>query len=600
MGAWRFDRSLLLAALVYSATVAVLRVNRGVGVLVLALWVVAAASVWATDGTPVDRRGGVDPVEPYDNCTVTVDVFVRGDDGETIAGLTQDDFRLAVDGNDVPITIFSAFSSRQPSEEEGWALTQDGSPSDAATLQEREVPSSPTYLVLYIDNQNLRTADRNRFLRVLQEVVRTGVDGSVQIMVATSQSSKLVDIVQPFTSESRDVVHALRGVGLTSTELEERDEERREIRHDIHRAGENRHHSRSSRQQEQSDIFASIQAFSVSEGAVLAESLRAMRQVFTMLSGLSGRKHIVYVSNGLPMALGAELLYRFAVLSGASQRGSQAFSRSRVRQFEVVAAAANAQGITIHPVDVTGTSKLRFSLGETDSRRAAAAQVVARENHQASLKLLADRTGGRAVVSTDDFASELQRIRAALSTYYTIGSTLQAAGSDTVHHVEVSLSRELGAEVSYQRTFVSKSLSTWVQERVTSRLFVDFEANPLGIEIARPLQLKATGERRQLLVPVSVPVPALRMVREGDEYVGRAEHFVALRNLTSGTMDSQREKHTFRVPVDEYEERRDETFPIYLRLLVEPGENTIVVGVLDPVTEQYAIDSIETTVEERE
>jgi VWFA-related protein len=561
----------------------------------MVVWLLVATSGTATTGAAVDGRGGVEPAEPYDNSTVTVDVSVRGEDGEPLTGLSQDDFRLSVDGRQVPITLFSAFSEQQHPEVEGG---MDAGAADEAAPRE---PMLPTYLVLYIDNQNIRTADRNRFLRAAQEFVRTSlgsaVQVSVQVMVITSQSSKLVDIVQPFTSEPRDVVHALRGVRLTPTGLEERDEERQEIRHDIHRAGENRHHSRSSRQQEQSDILSSIYKFAVDEGAVLSESLRAMRQVFTTLTGVTGRKHIVYVSNGLPMALGAELLYRFAALSGASRRGSQAFSRSRSRQFEIVTAAANAQGITIHPVDVTGTSRLRFSLGETDSRRAAAAQAVARENQQAPLELLADRTGGRAVLNTDAFASELQRIRTAFSTYYTLGSRLEAAGSDTVHQVEVSVPGEPGGEPSYQRTFVSKSLETWVQERVTSRLFVELDANPLGIEVSRPLSLKASGDRRQLLVPVSIPVQALRMVRDGEAYVGRAVHVMALRNLGSGTMDSQREEHTFRVPVDEYEERRHETFPIYLRLLVEPGANTIVVGVLDPVTGQYAIDSIETTVE---
>ena len=36
--------------------------------------------------------------------------------------------------------------------------------------------------------------------------------------------------------------------------------------------------------------------------------------MITALTGISGRKHLVYVSSGLPMALGADLLHQFEAL----------------------------------------------------------------------------------------------------------------------------------------------------------------------------------------------------------------------------------------------------------------------------------------------
>ena len=555
-------------------------------VLACLLVAVVAGRVAADTEISAEFRGGIARSEPYDNRLLRVDVFVRGEENQPVQGLGQDDFKLLVDGTVQKIELFSAFEE-----------VEDSATEVAAGANPQSSPQHvPTYLVIYVDNQNLRGEDRDRFLRALQEYLRSGLDEKTQVMIVTSQREKPVDIVRPFTNDVRELVHALRGVRLSETALEERDEEREEILRAIQRAGENRHHSTSTRQREQSDIFADINNFAAQQGEDLAETLSAMRQMFTTLTGLEGRKHVLYVSNGLPVALGAQLLHRFAGLRVASVNGSQAFSRSRLRQYEVVTAAANSQGIAIHPVDVTGSDPFRFSIGETDSRRAAASWMVGRENHQASLKLLANQTGGTVVINTDEFLPALQRIWSAFSSYYSIGCVLANPGSDTIHHVEVQLPGEPGAELSFRRTFVSKSLETVVQERVTSRLFIEFEHNPLGVEVSKPLPVRATETRWQLLVPVSLPVPSLRLEREGDEYVGTVIHFVALRNHLTGSMDSQRQEHVFRVPVDEYEARQEETFPIYLRLLVDPGRNTVVVGLLDATTQRFGLEAVEATV----
>ena len=85
------------------------------------------------------------------------------------------------------------------------------------------------------------------------------------------------------------------------------------------------------------------------------------------------------------------------------------------------------------------------------------------------------------------------------------------------------------------------------------------------------------------------------MIREGDQYVGRVVLFVAMRNLKGNNTDIQRHVHEFRIPVDQYAERKDDRFTVDLRLLLEAGQNTIVIGVLDEKTHQTSFRSLETT-----
>jgi len=294
------------------------------------------------------------------------------------------------------------------------------------------------------------------------------------------------------------------------------------------------------------------------------------------------------------MALAPDLLHQFAGLDTRSTANPATFARTKKRQYDAIAAAANAQGLTIHTIDAIGTTWGEAQIGDTDSRRAASAKVIAHENLQAPLRLLAEKTGGLAVLNTDDFDAGLDRIRSSLLTYYSIGYETSPSESDTVHYIEVRLESEAKCETHYRRTLVEKSMRSRVQDEVTSGLFFDVEDDPLGLTIAAGQQVKATDERWQVPLGVFVPVKSLAMVWEGEEYVGRAVHFAAIRDLEGRHTDTQRQAHTFGLTAEEYEEHKEETFPIYIRLLLESGRHKIVVGVLDEVTHQTSILSLQT------
>ena len=101
----------------------------------------------------------------------------------------------------------------------------------------------------------------------------------------------------------------------------------------------------------------------------------------------------------------------------------------------------------------------------------------------------------------------------------------------------------------------------------------------------------------QWLQPLTVflPVTSLAMSRDGDEYAGQVVLFVALRNTEGSEADVQRQTHDFRLPVHEYEQRKDDRFTILLRLLLASGQHDIVVGLLDQKTHQTSYQKLETT-----
>jgi VWFA-related protein len=553
----------------------------------------------AGDEEQAERLGGLSNNDAYDHSPLRVDVFVRDKDGNPVTGLKREQFRLFQDGAEVPITSFTAFAQTGPDSQGAALLPAEPAGSVDAGGQAAATRDEPIYILLFIDNRNLRIADRNRVLRALHTLVRGDLGGPAQIMIVSYLNS--LEIVQPFTDDSGLLVDALRQLRRSEAQRDDQDDERERIQREIRRAEKNRNYTSQARNREISDLYTNIREYADEEEMRLNDTLMAIRTAATSLSGVNDRKYLIYVSNGLPMALGAELMHQFAALnagaggqfgalstSSTTSQAGMIYKYNRMSRYDAFVAAINAQEVTIHTIDATGSFSQAAQLGDSDSLRSAATSVVARENLQAPLRLMAEKTGGLTIMNTDDFEAELNRIRESLQTYYSIGYDLDAgsSGSDTVHYIEVRIDSDAEYEALYKRTLVEKSIQSRVQDEVTSGLFFDQSHNPMGLEARAGRQVRATENQWQLPLTISLPVQSVAMIRENDEYVGHAVLFIAMRDLQGGLTDVQRQAHTFRLTADEYEQRKEDRFPIYHRLLIGSADHRIVVGVLDETTRQ--------------
>jgi hypothetical protein len=280
---------------------------------------------------------------------------------------------------------------------------------------------------------------------------------------------------------------------------------------------------------------------------------------------------------------------------GGVSRTALTIPYNRRRRYDALAAAANAQEISMYTIDATGTHIPNPPTGNFETALSSSALAIAAENQRMPLRILAEQTGGISVVKTDDFGVGLDRIRADLLTFYSIGYDIDSPGSDTVHQVEVRIDDGSSFQTRYRKTFVEKSLQSKMQDAVTAGLFFGAGKNDMGLEVAVDALSKATEKQWLQPLRVFLPTSSVAMIREGDQYVGRVVLFVAMRNLKGNNTDIQRHVHEFRIPVDQYAERKDDRFTVDLRLLLEAGQNTIVIGVLDEKTHQTSFRSLEMT-----
>jgi hypothetical protein len=259
-------------------------------------------------------------------------------------------------------------------------------------------------------------------------------------------------------------------------------------------------------------------------------------------------------------------------------------------------AAANAQDVTFYTIDAGGLRAAGVATAEyTDSENMRAASI-GRQNYLDSLRLIADGTGGLAIIDTNDVRTRLDRVEQDLYTYYSIGYPLQHSGADKVHDIKVRLPAHPDYEVRYRRRVVEKSLATRVQDKVVSSLRLAVDENPMDVQLTRGPAVPASADRWAVPLKVSFPVSSVAMVPESDDFVSRLVLFVAARDSEGGQSEVVQQNHEVRVPADSIERAQEHRFKIEVSLLMKEGSHTVSVGLLDQVTRQSSYQTIKTSV----
>ncbi len=552
---------------------------------------VSAATVPATAGLTF--------VDEYELTIANLVVHVTDRSGGVVPDLTAEDFRVFQNGEPQQITNFAFFTADAV---RGSTREAGDQPPDApsAWASGAGTAPAPVYLVLYVDNTNLRPLDRNRVLAQTRQFVTTRLHLPAQMMVVVHQAAS-VEVLQDFTADPEKILAAMHEVRTSSGGRAGRDREAREIIDRI-RSIETRG-QRSGRPsgfenlgREWSEIFTMVDEYAKEGVSDLRRSVDGLKEVVASLSGLPGTKGILYISNGLPMVPGLELLDE---VSGPAQNTAllgRIYEYDQSRLFRQLIAAANAKDVTFFPIDASGLAPMSTAGAEGTGRRDLRATWMAEQNTTETLRLMAEDTGGVAIVNSNDIAPWLARIADDIYTYYSIGYPLRSSGRDRVHEVRVELRDDpsfKGHRVRYRSRLVEKSLETRVQDEVTSSLTLEVDDNPMSVELAVGAPAAVAGERWLLPTRVSFPIDSVALLPEGDDLVGRPILFMAARDSAGRRSDMVRLEPEVRVPAADLEEALRRRWLVESDLLLGAGRHRVAVGVLDPVTRQASYATVD-------
>jgi VWFA-related protein len=513
-------------------------------------------------------------IESVNVSVVNVDVYVTDKSGKRITGLTQNDFEITENGKPVAISNFYAV-------EAGRAMLAEDEPAPAAPVSPgppgRKAQGPPPLpedqrlrLIVYIDNFNLRPFNRNRVMRELRVFLSTKVAKGDQVMLVTYDRS--THVRQTFTSDTDLINSSLLGIEKISAQGVHADSERRDALRQIE----------DSRSAPEAEGIA--RSYAESTFNDLSFSIDSLKELVNSLAGMPGRKAILYVSDGLPMIAGQDVYY--AVQSKYGEQSTSlttSIQYDASRRYTELASQANANRVTFYTIDAAGLRVYSSTSAENQTAgQGVYIDSIQISNLQAPLQMLAEKTGGVAIINRNEVLPALNKVADDFGSYYSLGYTPTHYGDGRYYKIDVKLKKK-GFTVRHRDGYRDKSFESRMTDGTLAVLNFPFEDNKFGVEL--DFGQPTAREDGLFLVPVVVKIPLgkLVLVPRDQTQEARVRLYIAAMDDQGGVSDVQQVPLPISIPTAEAQAAMGKHYAYSVSLLMRRGDQKVAVGVRDDV-----------------
>ncbi len=452
------------------------------------------------------------PSEPFgdviDVRVVNVEVVVTDRDGNRVQGLKPGDFRLRVDGKEVPVDFFTEVRDRQAvaADPEGGPTT--GSPSSLSPGE----PVGTSYLV-FVDDYFSLPPKRNQVLKALKSSLpRLGPQDRMAIV---SFNGARLARLSGWTGSASELGQALdKAASVPARGVDRITEMRSFLQSEQFQSDVVNPEPRDVLKERALNVGLSPQQLSY--GKILAAQIdTAVSAVVSAMRGAGtppGRKVLLLLAGSWPFSIQSFLAGEGLVSSSRQIQDGEELLRP-------LTSTANLLGYTIYPVDVPGVESEAAS---ADSFSSSGRDRIMREQEvHGTLQFLARETGGHALLNTSRTAV-LDTAEADTRSYYWLGFTPSWQRNDKRHTIEVESLRS-GLQVRARTSFLDLSRNTEVAMMVESALML----GNLPGATAMPMRLGTPerGKKGEVQIPITLglPVDALTMVPIDGKYTAKLE-----------------------------------------------------------------------------
>lgn len=463
--------------------------------------------------------------EIVDVRVINLEVVVT-DHKERVQGLQSQDFRLLVDGQEVPVEYFTeVLGGRAAAEPSGAAAVPALAPGEAVGTR---------YLV-FIDDAFTLPSHRNRVLRKLVE--QLPLLGPEDHMAVVAYNGRRIDLLSSWTRSLPELERVF-------------DEARRRRAYGLVNkgrfvstgglafspVGDPYLYDAYSGYPSRFDLYSPYSGFAYPYAgafrgsrsySLVAEVIDAATSVLRGFARPPGRKVMLLLTGGWPVA--ADSGFTSDVEYGVWATADHQLLRPLID-------TANRLGYTLYPVDLAGVAS-PFGGAEfaTPGEAAVASRLLANQDwiEEGALVHLASETGGRALLDGAAYKA-LERTVEDTRSYYWLGFTPTWKENDERHRVKVEVLRK-GLKVRSRKDFSDLSRQTEVTMLVESaQLFglpMPGEGDPATA--AAPLEVSFGAPQKdgfhKVVVPVRIEIPYDRvtLLPEGGAGVAHLELRVA-------------------------------------------------------------------------
>ncbi|MFL6194530.1 MAG: VWA domain-containing protein [Thermoanaerobaculia bacterium] len=505
--------------------------------------------------------------ESIDVSVANVEVYVTDRSGQPARGLSRDDFQLFIDGKPVTIVNFAEVAEGSRVAEPELAVATEPAP-EPVQAAPAPPPADALSLVVYVDNDNLRPFGRNRVLRQLQGFLDSMVGPRDRVMVVTHEQG--VNVRRPLSAGRESLAADLKKLERLATRGVQQDSQLRSTLQLVRDLGCER--------LDEAQQVARGYAQGVSADA--RTTLNSLASVVESLSGIEGRKAVLYVSDGIAMHPGEEV---FGVMAEMCGDNPSFKTEDLLTPFRKLTRLANANGVTFYTLESAGVRNLS-SVSAEDPRPMLSTNLDLGKTAdvQDSLFNLASETGGRAILNANDIKPELARVAGDLRSYYSLGYSPERSGDGRVHAIEVKVKRE-GLRVRNRTTYTNRPREERLAARVQTALLHGIVDNPLeaGLEL---VSSEPAGRGQHLVtLRVKLPLKQLVLLSQGDVWTGQLTLWIGARDAAGRVAPVQSVHVPVRIPAPPGKDQLAVSHFAYdMRMrMAERGDQTVAVGIQD-------------------
>lgn len=560
---------------------------------------------------------------------IDVEVRLTGTDGKPVTGLKAEDFELLEDGRPVRISNFFAVEGGRQAALEATSPSRGssgGGEPTAATSKGSADETPDLYLAVFVDNVQIRAANRNRLLQRLEDRLSRDWRPGMSVMVATNDRG--LQIRRPFTGRRDEVLAGLAELREDTVRGSRLERDLESLLAGIQRVNvdagsglvgtkagmwgpgrlgnpttlpegelfdiESQGSLTAQVASEAKALIPQILGYAQQRNDETVGSLQVLSKLIETMSGLPGRKAILHVSDGLSVN-SAEAVFEafdrhFEPLSRVP--GVVGLSRETGRydlqdRFSALAGLANAGRVSLYPLDASPPEVVRRGGAEQGSTfRGPGFASTEERNEQEPLRFLAEQTGGRSSLSNVSLESVVASALGDFECYYSLGFVAEPEPGRS-RRLEVRLKDpDRGLRVRHRSTVRDRTGEERMAEQTLAALLLGSLHNPLGVRLEALDAEPAEDGNYRVPVMVRIPLSRLVLVPGAREHRARVSMSLAVADGRGRVSEVMHQLCPIQVPNSELLVALGRNAGCGARLLMRPGEQRVAVAVRDELSDR--------------
>ena len=498
---------------------------------------------------------------------VNVEVSVTGGDGRPVYDMRPEEFELREDGTVVALTNFLA-----PTPPAAALLApRPGAPSPVAAAPAQSEERGRT-LVVFVDDLDLIPRTRKPVLDRLRRFLAERTAEGYRVVILSF--NRTLQQHTPLTSEPKLLTAALDKLEHAAFEGLMVKAKRETLLRDMGRpiAREGGEMGDANRQ-----MLATQAGFFAEEQALLTRRLLdSLTKIVDSLAGVPGRKAVLFVSDGISLAPGADVQGEAASLGQGGQADDNMTTSAWLRRrLQTIVERANASRITFYTIN-GGSSSGRDASAEIQNYTNTDVDGADFFSRDPSLSELTVGTGGLKLPNPD----ALPAMVADLEALYSLGYSPSHFGDGRYHRLDLRVNRA-GVTLRYREGYLDKTPQERQADVTTAALFAGGNSNPLEARVQFGAPEKHGHGKVRVPLTVFLPARDLVLLENGEMREGQVSFTIAAAKAGGRRSEVARQTFPIRVPAQAAAAILGHDVSFEFSLLLEPGDATISVMARD-------------------